>query len=453
MRDLGDMGESPADDAPDAMPDAANEAPHVSSLRPATRAFSMRRLLNVASLVVASVLVVALATRWLPDALLKPAPTPNAQATRVQQTITALRGLSHGGGWKPIGPDWAQNIAFSADGKVGYACGDYPGRPIVFFAKYRVAANTWETQSPPLSAPIAMDGCGISISPVDNTDILLTIDQCLRCTGASVPTSLAYRSHDAGATWSELYLPSARLITDAAWTNRSTLFLAAEDTSAARTPTPPTYVLYVSREFGGENSQLTEISPHSLGIFGDGFGYISLISSGATVYVTGSDARCTQNCSYIARSSDEGRSWDRDVSNLSIQTVNVVTAQPGTSTLIGSTLEQAALRFFVMRSDDGGASWRALPSFPVNPTMGGALLFIAPNGAVYAFCFGVADAVYALANGASQWQTVASLPSGYPITVQYDARGHAVALWAGAHEPNGPDTPGLAYFPLPGSAP
>jgi hypothetical protein len=132
----------------------------------------------------------------------------------------------------------------------------------------------------------------------------------------------------------------------------------------------------------------------------------------------------------------------------------VVTAQPGTSTLIGSTFEQAALKYFVMRSDDGGASWRALPSFPVNPTTGGAALFISPHGDVYAFCFGAADAVYALPDGASQWRTAAALPLGYPITVQYDIRGRAIALWAKAHEPNGPySIPGLAYFPLPGGAP
>ena len=459
---MRDMGEPPTDDAPgampDAMPDAMDETPRVSSLRPtngpATRAFSMRRLLNVTSLVVVGVLLVALATHWLPDVLPKPAPTPNPQINHAQQTFAAILAMSHGAGWEPVGPDWATDISFSADGSVGYACGAFPGKPIAFFAIYRVAANTWETLNPPLNAPVAVDGCGISISPVDSADILLTIDQCLRCTGASVPTSLAYRSHDAGATWRALELPPKTLVTDSAWTNRSTLFLAAEDTSAAGTSTPPTFMLLVSYDDGRENGPLTEISPHSLAILGNEIGSIRLISSGVTVYVTGAIVRCTQNCLFIAESSDEGRTWDRDFSNLSIQTVNVAAAQYNTSTLIGSAFEQAALKFFVMRSDDGGASWRALPSFPVNPTTGGAALFISPQGDVYAFCFGAADAVYALPDGASQWRTVAALPHGYPITVQYDIRGRAIALWAEAHDPNGSETvPGLAYFPLPGSAP
>ena len=95
-----------------------------------------------------------------------------------------------------------------------------------------------------------------------------------------------------------------------------------------------------------------------------------------------------------------------------------------------------------------------LPDFPVNPGTGGAVLFVAPNSAIYAFCFGNADAVYALQNGAPTWQTVVALPNGYPVTVQYDAGGNAVALWAEAHAPNGPNTvPGLAYIPLPANAP
>ena len=455
MGDMRDMSESPTDDAPDAM----DETPQVSSLRPANRAFttfSMRRLLNVASLVVASVLLLALAIHWLPDALPQPklTPPPNAQATRAQQTITAIRALSHGVGWNPAGPDWATNIVFSADGSVGYTCGAFPGKPFAFFAVYYIAENAWKILPTVPTAPIAVDGCGVSVSPVDSADLLLTIDQCLRCTNGSVPTSLAYRSHDGGATWKALDLPPKTLITDSAWTNRSTLFLAAEGTSSVGTSTPPTFTLLVSRELGGENGPLTEISPHSLGLFGGGIGYLSLISNGMTVFVTGSDHRCTQNCAFIAESSDEGRSWDRDFSNLSIQTINVAAAQYNTSTLIGSTFEQAALKFFVMRSDDGGASWRALPLLPVNPGTGGAVLSISPNGEVYAFCFGGADAVYALQNGASAWQNVASLPLGYPVTVQYDAGGHAVALWAEAHEPNGQETvPGLAYFPLPGNAP
>ena len=98
--------------------------------------------------------------------------------------------------------------------------------------------------------------------------------------------------------------------------------------------------------------------------------------------------------------------------------------------------------------------WQPLPDFPVNPGTGGAVLFVAPNSAIYAFCFGNADAVYALQNGAPTWQTVVALPSGYPVTVQYDAGGNAVALWAEAHAPNGPNTvPGLAYIPLPANAP
>ncbi len=38
----------------------------------------------------------------------------------------------------------------------------------------------------------------------------------------------------------------------------------------------------------------------------------------------------------------------------------------------------------------------------------------------YAFCYGDASVVYALHDGVGNWQTIAPLPDGTPLTVQYD---------------------------------
>src|SRR6185437_9413869 len=91
---------APIGDAPDDGPDAVDETPRVSSLRPVSRAFSMRRLLNVVSLAVAGVLLLALAIHWLPSILPKPTATPNPQTIHVQQTLAELRPLVRGAGWK-----------------------------------------------------------------------------------------------------------------------------------------------------------------------------------------------------------------------------------------------------------------------------------------------------------------------------------------------------------------
>jgi hypothetical protein len=107
-----------------------------------------------------------------------------------------------------------------------------------------------------------------------------------------------------------------------------------------------------------------------------------------------------------------------------------------------------------LRSFDNGDSWQELPAFPRNPDTGGANIFVLPNGSVYAFCYGSASVVYALGNGATRWQVVASLPVGEPLTVQYDANGREVALWAHARQPGGNGVmPGLAYYPLTDIAP
>lgn len=441
---------TPADDAPD-MPDASDETPRVSSLRPESHAvsfFSMRRLLNVASIAVVGVVLLALAIHWLPDVLPKPAATPNLQTIHAQQTLDASRSLVRGAGWKPAGPDWATDIAFSADTSVGYACGGYPGKPIAFFAVYRVAANTWETLNPPLAVPAALDSCGVSVSPVDSADVVLTV-QCLGCTGGSGLISLVYRSYNGGATWNALTLPSAALVGDIAWTGQSTLFLVAEVTKNAGTATPPTFTLLASR-MGGP---LTEIPARSLVGYDTSFGSMALISSGVTLYASVNDTvRCSSSCMLHLQSSDEGRSWQtQDFSNLAIRVINLEAAQPGRGALFGWTFESAVSELFIQRSDDGGASWQALPRLPVNPTTGGATLFAAPNGAVYAFCYGQANAVYALGAHATAWQMLAPLPGGTPLTVQYNAQGRAVALWGAAHAANG--SVGLAYFPLPGNAP
>src|SRR5690349_5492373 len=191
----GAPAEYTSDDARDDAP--LDEGLHISSLGPANRpvpAFSMRRLLNVASLVVAGILLLALAIHWLPNVL--PEPTPNPQAVHAQQTLDASRPLVRGAGWKPGVPDWAQDIAFSADGSRGYACGHFAPEPAEFFAVYQVKANFWELFPSPLTAPASGD-CRVAVSPVDPDDVALIISGH---TSQTPFTSRIVRSHDGGAT-------------------------------------------------------------------------------------------------------------------------------------------------------------------------------------------------------------------------------------------------------------
>jgi hypothetical protein len=87
-------GATTADDEPE-------EQPHVSSLRPTPGSFSQRRLLNIASIGLAAIVLLALAVHWLPDVL---PGQPSAQPTRTTQTFNALLPRVRGSGWKPFGP-------------------------------------------------------------------------------------------------------------------------------------------------------------------------------------------------------------------------------------------------------------------------------------------------------------------------------------------------------------
>lgn len=428
------------DDAPDETPDAMDGTPRVSSLRPVSRAFSMRRLLNVASLLVAGVVLLALAIHWLPSILPKPKATPNPQAVHAQQTLAALRPLVRGSGWKPIGPDWAEDIAFSADGSVGYACGHFPPEPVEFFAVYHAVANGWEMFPSPLEAPAGGD-CRVAVSPVDPRDVaLITLGAA---SSQSPLISRIVRSHDGGATWKTLSLPSPSYVTDIDWTRLSLFLVTADSTPSANSPL--LYHLLVSHGDG----PLTEISARQMIGHALTFGAISIQSSGRTLYAELTGSSCAQQCTVAVQTDSDGDQWTEIAPTYFGQPLVPVAAQVGTNSLVGWSFSPATGTLVVLRSDDNGEGWRVLPALPRNPDTGGAELVILPDNSIFAFAFGNANAVYELDNGASGWRTVAPLSTGSPLTVQYNDTGHAVALWGQAHDASGSDTTsGLEYYPL-----
>ena len=436
---------APVHNVPDDAPDIpSDETLHFSSLRPASGGsamFSMRRLINATSLVVAGILLLALAIRWLPTVLPRPKATPDPQVIHAQQTLAALRSLTRGAGWKPLGPDWAQDIAFSADGSVGYACGHFTPEPVEFFAVYHVIENGWEMFPSPLEAP-AGGGCRVAVSPVDPDDVaLITYSVSLQPL-----TSQIVRSRDGGATWRTLRLPqSSAYVTDIDWTQLSLFLVVGAFTSTDSTP--PLYHLLVSHADG----PLTEIGAQRLIGRAMSFDAISIQSSGRTLYAELNSSTCGQPCAVAVQSDDEGLRWIAMPPTYQNQPLVPVAARVGSNTLVGWSFSSRTGTMVVLRSDNNGESWQAEPTLPRDPASGGAELFILPDGSIFAFAFGAANTVYALGAGASSWRTIAALPAGSPLTVQWNGAGHAVALWGGAHNADGPSTAaGLAYYPLSG---
>jgi hypothetical protein len=420
------------------------EHPRVTSLRPSPGGFSQRRLLNVASLVVAGIVLLALATHWLPGVLPK---QPNGQATRASQVFNAQLPPVRGTGWKPIGPNSARDIAFTSNGALGYICSMNPLNASVSLNVYDVRQNTWKDFPTPASG----DNCQVFVSPDAGSYVVLSVDSCLTVGDCSISYSASrlYDSYDGGETWEELPLPAAMNVYGAAWSNamrlNSTLLLAVRGNLAADSttvpPNAPSHLLIRQQDRTFVEVDAQRLVGHSMQ-----FGNISLMSSGTTLYASLDGMPCSSYCTIQVRSTDDGAHWTVFSANYKGSPITLQASQPYSHILIGSAFLPAPGILVPLQSVNDGDYWQELPVFPTNPATGGAVMFALPDNSVYAFCYGDANVVYALRPRATRWQSIAPLPTGTPLTVQYDASGQAVALWGRAITPT--SALGLQYYPL-----
>jgi hypothetical protein len=390
------------------------------------------------------VLFLALALHWLPNVL---SGQLNAHPTGGGQTFNATLPLARGTNWRTIGPDWAQDISFTSNGALGYACGAYPPNPIVFFGVYDVHQNTWKQTPTPATAG---RDCQVFVSPDAGNYVVLSVDNCLPAVGCSdsYSASQLYDSYDGGETWAALPLPAVLNVYGAAWAN-ATLFLAARGVMATDNtsipPNAPSHLLVSQRD-----GTFAEIDARQLVGSSTQFSNISLISSGATLYASLVGMSCASYCTIQVRSTDTGAHWTPFSATYKGSPVTPETTLPYSHILVGWAFLPSQGILTPLQSVDNGDSWKELPAFPTNPSTAGAAMFALSDGSIYAFCFGDSSVVYALHDGARGWQTIAPLPTGIPLAVQYDAAGHAVALWGRGIAPTA--ALGLEYYPLVGNA-
>lgn len=425
--------------------ESADDVLHVSSLRPGPHTFSLRRLLNIASVVVAVIAVLALAIHWLPDVV----------PGRPSQPFTASKGHATPAGWRLIGPAWAQDISFSADGRTGYLCGAIGlGDTPVLVARFNantVRTNTWRQTTNPATGIY----CQIAVSPVNARDVALVVDECQVPTESncaeSTPISQIFRSHDGGVTWTQSYLPAPLAIYGIAWIN-STLFLQVwghldHDNLASHALNPANALahLLVSRNDGS----FTEIGAEHVVGAATQFDFIALFASGETLYVATHRTPCADSCLTISHTNDAGAHWISYSATYANRPITPAFAQPGSSTIIGWVLRPSDQALMLLRSDDYGAHWSLLPDLPRNPSVGGVTVYATQDGALYVASNGDIRVVYELAPGQTNWRAIALMPTGMPLGVQHDAAGHAVALWGQASDWSyGEASPGLEYYPL-----
>lgn len=432
-----ERGATAPENGDDHSAESGSEAIQFSSLRPTAHGFSQRRLLNWASVVVGIVVLLALAIHWLPGMLTR----TDSPRTYTRASYNAALGLAPGTGWKPIGPDWAYDISFTGDDRLAYSCGAYPPNPNIFFGVYNVAQRQWNTLTSLATNAVA---CRVSVAPTDPADVVLI-------TYPTTPsiTSRVYRTFDGGQTWKELALPRPAIIPDVAWTNRATLLLVALDLQPEGPATAPNFSLLASYD----NGPLAVIPAKQMLGHAAQFEQIGIESSGTTLYATLQGKDCSSYCVTLVRSSDDGRDWTRLPPTYHGDPIVLSAAQPNTSALIGWAF-QSDTSVILLRSDDGGTTWHELPTLPISPSGGLASLYALPDGSVYAWCYAPVNTIYSLRSGASRWQAVATVPEGAALAMQYDVRGHAIALWGQMRQQTGSAImPGLEYYPLLSGAP
>ena len=452
-RDEPDEPALSADEAPDAADDDIG-ALRITSLRPAPRPFSMRRLLNWGSLIVAVITLLALLIVWLPGAVSQ---LSGSSSTQTGSSLGNRVSSERGDGWQPIGPSWAQDVAFAADGRTGYICGPTGlGDTPVLVARFDVRTalvNTWsQTTNPAMGIR-----CQIAVSPLDPNEVALAVDDCRVPTVAncpeSIPVSRMFRSHDGGATWAPIHLPAPLAVYGVAW-GASTLYVQVWGHLSDDGPATPTSLakasahLLVSRNDG----PFTEIGAEQLVGRATQFDYIALFSSGQTLFVALNSAPCSGYCLTIAHTSDDGGHWQNYATTYASRSITPAFAQPNSSTLIGWVFRQSDQKLALLKSPDAGAHWSLLPDLPRNPATGGVTVFATPTGTLYVASYGVVHEVFELPVGQDSWRSIAPMPTGMPLAVQYDATGQAVARWGQASEWSfGSAAPGLEYYPLTGS--
>jgi hypothetical protein len=266
--------------------------------------------------------------------------------------------------------------------------------------------------------------------------VALIVDNCSGC----ATTSRVYRSHDDGRTWSRARLPASFVALDLAWTT-SGLFMTAVDTS---TQTYNAHLLSVH-----DNGSYTEITAQQLIGYPAQMEDISLLSSGMTLVASVYLASCTDNCTLLAHTTDggTGAQWDTATTIYKGSNVEPVAVQPGVNNWLGwANWPGSSTQMLLSR--DNGLDWLALPPFPSYRTTC-AQAYVTPDGSMYVWCNAPTNVVYALRSSVDNWQVIAPVSPGTAVTVQYNADGHAVALWAlagGVSSDGRP--PGLQYYPL-----
>jgi hypothetical protein len=164
---------------------------------------------------------------------------------------------------------------------------------------------------------------------------------------------------------------------------------------------------------------------------------------GTTAYITLSTNTCQSdpNCLIIARTTNGGASWTHATPNYvgtaytGVGGIRIVAGAAG-APLIGVGESCQCDGPPLLRSADGGATWRELPAYPSGYGAREFWTVETPDGTVFATLqqgnLSGPIGIYALSPGAGSWRLV-DYPTGNQSWAlegaSWDAKGHPTAIW------------------------
>jgi hypothetical protein len=332
-----------------------------------------------------------------------PTPTP-AQANAYEQLgWTAPPGVKQG---------LVPRAVFAASKpNVGYACTTGPNGETQI-SKTTDGGATWTY----LSSPIRATFCFVTVNPTNPNDVLVN--------DGSPFNNTIVRSKDGGVTWQK---QNAGTLAFQKWGwAGSTLLVGTILTESQESLT----ALYKSVNGGPfvEVDQQGKLAGVKLGLpsFVGGTASQLYVQSGI---VQLSDPVSVQEETFTSH--DDGATWQK--ATFAGGAVHLIDATADWRALIGLASDDLTR---VEVSLDAGQTWRKLPVKPSDVSGFGAL-YMAPDGSVIATSqrLGMVDRpdnrVFLARPSATQWSVAATLPPNSALeTIQWDASGHPIALWA-----------------------
>ncbi len=357
-------------------------------------------------------------------------PTPTIPAnitfTLSAAIVVPTTTISANNGWQQSYFRYSESIAFSpSNPSIGYLCGSYTpltsSNGQIYVGATQNGGANWSIYL----TPIQQSMCVISVDPLKPNDVALQTNSCsLGCSSDTPIDYSLYRSVNGGREWTQLSVSGNTSFTQVfAWAG-SNLYTTLNGN---------TVNLYVS--INGGVLQSVNIAALVKSVSQSANLYItSIVNFNTTVYVNFFMANCspnTANCTYLAKSSDNGQTWVGIAYPNNTQGLSLSGIDPATGTLYALDQQNAqngSIPFY--KSTDGGKTWLALPD-PPNQVLLSQNIFLVSENEIIILSSNRNSQYLDIYNFQTQkWSTTPAADNLSALTdIQYTANSSKITLW------------------------